>query len=236
MKAVILAGGRGTRLAPYTAVFPKPLVPIGERPIIDIILRQLGRFGFTDVTISLGHLGHLISAYYANGALPGLKIEYVVEKEALGTAGSLALVSGLDSTFLAMNGDILTNIDYRALVEHHRASGAALTIASHSKEVRIDLGVLELDGAGRLTGYREKPVERFPVSMGIYVYEPRMLRFITPGEYLDFPTLVLRGLAAGEKICAYRSDALWLDIGRREDYEEALRLYAERQEAFLGDE
>lgn len=236
MKAVILAGGRGTRLAPYTAVFPKPLVPIGERPIIDIILRQLGRFGFTDVTISLGHLGHLISAYYANGALPGLKIEYVVEKEALGTAGSLALVSGLDSTFLAMNGDILTNIDYRALVEHHRASGAALTIASHSKEVRIDLGVIELDGAGRLTGYREKPVERFPVSMGIYVYEPRMLRFITPGEYLDFPTLVLRGLAAGEKICAYSSDALWLDIGRREDYEEALRLYAERQEAFLGDE
>lgn len=234
MKAVILAGGRGTRLAPYTTVFPKPLVPIDDRPIVDIILEQLSRHGFTNVTISLGHLGHLIKAYYATGGGHGLIIDYVTEKDPLGTAGSLALIHGLDSTFLVMNGDILTTLEYRALIEHHRQSRAALTIACHVKEVSIDLGVLEIGEGGILTGYREKPVETFPVSMGIYVYEPRMMRHLVPGEYLDFPALVLRALAAGEKISVCRSDALWLDIGRREDYEEAQRVFCEKREQFIG--
>lgn len=234
MKAVILAGGRGTRLAPYTTVFPKPLVPIDDRPIMDIVLQQLAQHGFTDVIVSLGHLGHLIKAYYAGGHAHGLRLTYVMENEPLGTAGSLGLIEGLDSTFMVMNGDILTTLDYAELIGYHMSSGAALTIACHVKEVNIDLGVLEIGADGTLAGYREKPVERFPVSMGIYVYEPRMLRHIGTIEYLDFPALVHRALAAGEKVAVYRSDALWLDIGRREDHEEAQRIFIEKKDLFLS--
>ncbi len=233
MKAVILAGGRGTRLAPYTTVFPKPLVPISDRPIIDIILQQLAQYGITDVTISLGHLGHLIQAYYAAGSVYGLRLSYVSESQPLGTAGSLTLVPGLDSTFLVMNGDILSTLDYHALICHHRTVGAGLTIATHLKEVRIDLGVLETGAEDLVIGYHEKPVKHFPVSMGIYIYEPRILKLISPGEYLDFPDLVTRAINACEKVVAYKNDAVWLDIGRREDYEDAQRVFEERRREFI---
>src|SRR5512136_1705598 len=167
MKAVILAGGKGTRLAPYTTIFPKPLVPIGERPILEIIIRQLVRHGIGDIVLSVGHLGELIEAYFQNGHrnIPGLTLEYFREKQPLGTAGSLAMIPGLDETFLAMNGDILTTLNYRALIKHHREQGAALTIAMHQKDVKIDLGVLETNASGVLTSYVEKPLYSFAVSM-----------------------------------------------------------------------
>jgi len=172
MKTVILAGGKGTRLAPYTTIFPKPLVPIGDRPILEIIIRQLVRHGLGDILLSVGHLGELIEAYFQNGHrnIPGLKLEYFRERNPLGTAGSLAMIPGLDETFIAMNGDILTTLNYEALIAHHRERGAALTIAMHQKDVRIDLGVLNTDADGDLVTYDEKPLYSFNVSMGVYVY------------------------------------------------------------------
>ncbi len=230
MRAVILAGGRGTRLAPYTTIFPKPLVPIGDRPILEIIVRQLAHQGFGDILLSVGHLGELIEAYFQNGHrnIAGLRLSYFRESQPLGTAGSLALIPGLTDTFLVMNGDVLTTLDYRSLVEHHRSRGALLTIAMHSKNVQVDLGVLETNIAGELTAYREKPLFSFDVSMGIYVYEPEVLSYIPKGQYLDFPDLVLNLLADGRKVVGFHSDDYWLDIGRREDYELAQQEFPSR--------
>jgi NDP-mannose synthase len=234
MKTVILAGGKGTRLAPYTTIFPKPLVPIGDRPILEIIIRQLVRQGFGDILLSVGHLSELIEAYFQNGHrnIPGLKLEYFRETRPLGTAGSLAMIPGLDTTFLVMNGDILTTLNYQALVRHHQEHRAALTIAMHQKDVQIDLGVLEADACGNLTSYSEKPLYHFEVSMGIYVYEPHVLRYMPKGQYLDFPDLARLLLEKGEKVSGFRSQDYWLDIGRREDYELAQLEYSSRAAEF----
>jgi NDP-mannose synthase len=234
MKAVILAGGKGTRLAPYTTIFPKPLVPIGDRPILEIIIRQLVRNGFGDIVLSVGHLGELIEAYFQNGHrnIPGLNLRYQREAQPLGTAGPLAMIPGLDDTFLVMNGDILTTLDYRALVAFHRTQGAALTIAMHQKEVWIDLGVLETNRLQELLLYREKPVLKFDVSMGIYIYEPNVLNYIGRNECLDFPELVRRLLGERERVLGYHSDDYWLDIGRREDYELAQQEFGARAAEF----
>jgi NDP-mannose synthase len=232
MKAVILAGGKGTRLVPYTTIFPKPLVPIGDRPILEIIIRQLVRHGIGDILVSVGHLGELIEAYFQNGHrnIPGLNLQYFRESQPLGTAGPLALIPGLDETFLVMNGDVLTTLDYRAMLKFHSTSGAALTVAMHGKSVAVDLGVLEVNEHCELTGYQEKPVLNLRVSMGIYAYEPRVLQYIEKGCYLDFPNLVQRLLAQGERVCGYQSEDYWLDIGRREDYELAQQEYQSRAE------
>lgn len=234
MKTVILAGGKGTRLAPYTTIFPKPLVPIGDRPILEIIVRQLVRQGFGDILLSVGHLGELIEAYFQNGHrnIPGLNLEYFREKQPLGTAGSLAMIPGLDETFLAMNGDILTTLNYQALIQYHRERQAALTIAMHEKDVRIDLGVLETNERSELTSYREKPLYSFAVSMGIYVYEPHVLRYMPKGQYMDFPDLVKLLLNKGERIVGFPSQDYWLDIGRREDYELAQLEFSSRAKEF----
>lgn len=234
MKTVILAGGKGTRLAPYTTVFPKPLVPIGERPILEIIIRQLVNQGLCDILLSVGHLGELIEAYFHNGrrGIPGLQLSYFREQQPLGTAGPLAMISGLDETFLVMNGDVLTTLDLQNLIRSHQQQRAALTIAVQQKEIRIDLGVLEVDHNGNLTAYDEKPLYHFDVSMGIYVYEPRVLDYIPRGQHLDFPDLVKRLLENGERVSAYRSKDYWLDIGRREDYELAQKEFSARAAEF----
>jgi NDP-sugar pyrophosphorylase family protein len=234
MKTVILAGGKGTRLVPYTTIFPKPLVPIGERPILEIIIRQLVRQGFGDIVLSVGHLGELIEAYFQNGHknIPGLKLHYHRESQPLGTAGPLALIPGLTETFLVMNGDVLTTLDYRELVSFHRSCAAALTVAMHRKDIKVDLGVLETSGTGELTAYREKPLFSFDVSMGIYVYEPRVLRYIPAGQYLDFPDLVVCLIDHGEKVVGFQSQDYWLDIGRREDYELAQQEFCSRAAEF----
>ena len=234
MKTVILAGGKGTRLAPYTTIFPKPLVPIGDRPILEIIIRQLARQGLGDIILSIGHLGELIEAYFQNGRrnIPGLTLDYFRENEPLGTAGPLAMIPGLDETFLAMNGDILTTLDYLALLRRHREQKAALTIAMHRKDIKIDLGVLETNDEGNPVSYNEKPVYSFDVSMGIYVYEPRVLEYIPKGKYMDFPDLVRTLLSQGEKVAGFHSQDYWLDIGRREDYELAQQEFDSRAAEF----
>jgi NDP-sugar pyrophosphorylase family protein len=234
MKAVILAGGKGARLAPYTTIFPKPLVPIGEQPILEIIIRQLVRQGIQDITLSVGYLGELIEAYFQNGHchIPGLSLSYVRETHPLGTAGPLARIPGLNGTFLVMNGDVLTTLNYQALCAFHRESRAALTIATHRKDVQIDLGVLETNDNHELVAYREKPRYSFDVSMGVYVYEPGVLRYIAEGEYLDFPDLVVRLLDCREKVVGFHSEDFWYDIGRREDYELAQQEFQARAAAF----
>jgi len=237
MKVVILAGGKGTRLAPYTTVFPKALVPVADLPIVEILIRQLAFYGMTDVVLSVGHLGELIRAYFSgNHRLPPeVSVSYVTEAKPLGTAGSLTLVEGLEDTFLVANGDVLTTLDFGRLVEYHRQRSAAMTVAMHQKEVRTDLGVMEVDSASRVTGYREKPVLTYRVSMGVYVYEPRVLRLIPAGEYLDFPDLVHRLLDAGELVHAYPSNDFWLDIGRPEDYARATEEFLTRRAEFHAD-
>lgn len=236
MRAVILAGGRGTRLYPYTIVFPKPLMPIGDVPILEIVVRQLKYYGISDIVMAVGHLAELLMAYFGDGSRFGVQISYSRETNPLGTAGPLALIPGLDETFLVMNGDVLTTLDYRALIAHHRANGSVATIASHRRDVRIDLGVIQTDATGRITDYIEKPSYHYLVSMGIYVFEPAVLRQIEPGQRLDFPDLVLRLLAAGERVQSYLFDGYWLDIGRPDDYSQATAEFEQLRKQFLPDE
>jgi NDP-sugar pyrophosphorylase family protein len=222
-KVVILAGGRGTRLAPYTSILPKPLMPIGDRAILEIVVDQLVRQGFSDIALSVGHLSHLIRAVFDQRTRTDATITFVQEEKALGTAGPLRLVKKLDQTFLAMNGDVLTTLDYRALVRHHHESGNLLTIATHERRVKIDYGVLYLDdidsGCGRVLAYNEKPEIASLVSMGVYVIEPQALVHIPDHEYFDIPDLVQSLLAAGDPVGAFTYDGLWFDIGRKDDYE-----------------
>lgn len=223
MRAVILAGGRGRRLAPFTAAFPKPLVPVGDRAVLEVLIRRLVAAGVEEVVLSVDHLAELIMAYVEGH--PGLRklarYRFVRDERPGGTAGPLKRIEGLGDTFLVCNGDLLTELDLRALVAHHRAQGAALTVAVHRKPVKLALGVLDLDDAGHITRYTEKPEFQYDVSMGVYVYDARALGFITPGEYLDFPDLVGRLIAAGETVAAFRTDAYWLDIGNPDDYARA---------------
>lgn len=234
LRAVILAGGKGTRLAPFTASFPKPLVPLGNKPVLEVLIAWLHSHGITDITLTLGHLKALLRAYFAESSdlSDSLRLRYVEESTPTGTAGSLAMVPDLDETFLVMNGDLLTNLNLHELVAWHRARGAAVTIAAHRRRVKVDLGVLDLDAAQDIVGYHEKPEHLHHVSMGVYVYEPHVLRYITSGQYLDFPDLVHRLLAAGEKVSAFVNESLWLDIGRPDDYARAQELFAERREEF----
>lgn len=235
-RIVILAGGKGTRLRPFTASFPKPLVPIGDKPILAILLSQLAQQGFPRITLALGHLAELIKAYIGEHQTltKCLEIDYVLEETPTGTAGSLSLISGLDDTFIVVNGDVLTDLDFADLLESHRESGAALTIATHRKDVKIDFGILEAGPDSIVTGYVEKPDKHFEVSMGVYVYEPRVLRFIPPGRYLDLPDLVQILMRNGEKVGVYRNDAFWLDIGRPDDYAQAQEIYEADSARFGG--
>ena len=235
MKAVVLAGGKGSRLAPYTKVLPKPLMPIGDdMPILEILLRQLKRFGIDEVTLAVGYSAGLLRAFFQDGSRLGLNISYSFEDQPLGTAGPLSLLNDLDDTFLVMNGDVLTSLHFPDLIDNHRSTGAAATIASHVKKVKIDLGVLRTSKDLEVIGYLEKPTYDFMVSMGIYVFEPRVLSHIGHGEHLDFPELVLRLLGAGEKVVSYPFDGYWMDLGRFEDYEQAVNEFEYMKPQLLG--
>jgi NDP-mannose synthase len=233
MRAVVLAGGKGTRLAPYTHILPKPLMPIGDMPILEVLLRQMKRAGVDEVVLTVGHLAQLLQAFFLDGGQWGLNIQYSFENQPLGTAGPLSLIEGLDETFLVTNGDVLTSLDLRELIAFHRAQGGIATIAVHRRKVKIDLGVVQWNGGNTIAGYIEKPVYDYTVSMGLYVFEPRVLEFIPRDRYLDFPDLVLKLIAAGEKVVGYTFDGYWKDLGRPDDYEEAARDFAEMQAEFL---
>ena len=236
MRAVVLAGGKGTRLVPYTKILPKPLMPIGDMPILEVILLQMKEEGITDVTLTVGHLSHLLKAFFQDGSSLGLRIDYSYEEKPLGTAGPISMIDGLDSTFLVMNGDVLTKLRLRELVKFHKEQGAIATIAAHHRQNRIDLGVIIKNGDCRIADYIEKPVTDYLVSMGIYIFEPEVLKYIPRGEYLDFPDLVKILINSKEKVVGYEYDGYWQDLGRPDDYEMATRDFESMRNEFLPEE
>lgn len=233
MKAVILAGGKGTRLAPYTRVLPKPLMPVGDMPILEILMRQLKSQGVEEIILTVGHMAGLLRAFFNDGEQLGLNIRYSYEDNPLGTAGPLAQVTGLDDTFIVTNGDVLTTLKIGEMVSFHKQQGAAATIAMHQRKVKIDLGVILTNQGSDVVGYIEKPIYDYSVSMGIYVFEPRVLNYIPRGEYLDFPNLVHRLLGAREKVAGYPFDGYWQDLGRPDDYEQASQDFEQMRSEFL---
>jgi NDP-sugar pyrophosphorylase family protein len=218
---VLLAGGKGTRLRPFTATIPKPLLPLGDVPIIEVVIRQLAAAGISRITIALGHLGHLFSATLGDGSRFGVTITYYPEDEPLGTAGPLRRIAELGDPFLVMNGDLLTTLDYRHLIDAHLAGDPWATIAVRRRDVKVDLGVVVTAEDGRLLDYREKPVIPCEVSMGINVLAKRTIDLIPPKGKFDMPELMLAILRRGHEVRAYTTDCYWQDIGRLDDYEQA---------------
>lgn len=236
MKAIVLAGGKGTRMAPYTNILPKPLLPIDDMPILEVLIRQMKRCGIEEVILTVGHMAYLLESYFKDGSYYGVDISYSKEDEPLGTAGPLSLLEGLDETFLVMNGDILTTLNFGNLIKYHRDRGGVATVATHRKKVNIDLGVVHVNGGDEIENYTEKPSMDFRVSMGIYVFEPTVLKYIPEGEYLDFPDLVLKLIAAGERVISYAFDGYWQDLGRHEDYQEAWQDFRHMKDEILGED
>jgi NDP-mannose synthase len=233
IRVVILAGGKGTRLRPYTTVFPKPLMPINDMPILEVVLRQLKSFGFEKITLSVNHLADLIQTFFGNGGKLGLDISYCMEDKPLGTAGSISLVENLTEHFLVMNGDLLTTLDYSAMMRSHIDSKATATIGIFPREVKVDFGVLELGQKGELVQYKEKPCFEFLVSMGVNAFHESVLDFIPKGKYLDIPTLMMNLKNTGKQVLTYRSKCQWLDIGRPDDYEQALTIFEQNKNLYL---
>src|SRR4051812_10369968 len=215
LRAVVLAGGEGTRLAPYTRVLPQPLLPVGDRPILEIVIAQLRDAGADDIVIATGYLSGLIEAYFGDGSAFGVSITYAREEAPLGTAGPLASIDGLDERFVLMNGDVLSDLSVVDMVRAHTQSGAVATIATHFETVEIDFGVLRLGAReGRIAPIEaidEKPSYVLDVSMGIYCFEPEVLDFVRPGERRDFPELIEALIEAGLPVNSYRHEGSWLD-------------------------
>lgn len=235
MRAIILAGGKGTRLVPYTAVLPKPLMPIGEMPILEIVLRQLARHHIDDITLAVGYLAELLMAYCGDGSKFGVKLDYSREDGPLGTAGPIALLPDVHDTFLVMNGDLLTTLDYTRMWKFHKDRGAIATLASYKRTVKIDLGVIESED-GWVKDYIEKPSYDYAVSTGIYIFEPQVRTYLQRGEHLDLPELVLKLLRAGQKVNVFEFDGYWLDIGRHDDYASAVEQFAAHRSEFLPED
>jgi NDP-sugar pyrophosphorylase family protein len=234
MKAVILAGGKGTRLAPYTTVFPKPLMPIDGMPILEVVVKQLAHFRIKELIFTVSRQSEpLLSAYFGNGSQYGANIRYSKEEKPLGTAGPLSLIPDLPETFLVMNGDILTTLNYERLIQYHRRRQGIVTIAMNQKRIPLELGVMEFDPEYRLTRYIEKPILSQSVSMGIYVFEIKVLQWIPHRKYLDFPELIQKLIKRGEKVVCYPSNDFWLDIGRHEDYEDAQKQFHKMRKKLL---
>ena len=237
MNAIILAGGKGTRLAPYTTVIPKPLMPIGDRPILEIILRQLKYYGIKDIILAVGHLPQLFQAFFKDGNDFGIHIAYSIEKDKLGTAGPISLIlNQLSETFLVMNGDLLTNLNYSGLIKFHQKRNAAATIALSKREVHVDYGVIESE-SGHFSRYIEKPRYSFKVSMGINVLNREAVRpYLQPGQYMDIPDLMTALANDDQAIACYEEDCRWLDIGRIDDYEQANAAFAENPTLFMPED
>jgi NDP-sugar pyrophosphorylase family protein len=233
MKTVILAGGKGRRLAPYTTILPKPLMPIGDMPILEVILRQLKNHGCEEVTMAVGHLSELLIAFFNDGKKYGLKINYSFEDQPLGTAGPLSQIKNLDESFIVMNGDLLTDLNYSNLYSFHKEQNAIATIATYHRQVKIDFGVIETDQNNTIQKFIEKPGLDYKVSMGIYVFNPEVLNYIKPETYFDFPDLVKLLINSGEKVVSYPFHGYWLDIGRPDDYEKAINEFETNKRLFL---
>ncbi|MCD6097652.1 NTP transferase domain-containing protein [bacterium] len=234
MKTVILAGGKGTRLRPYTTIIPKPLLPVGGMPILDVVLKQLASYAISEVHLAVGYLGELIKTYFGKERY-GMPLYYHFECDPLGTAGPLANIEGLDDTFVVMNGDVLSTLDLDEFVEFHKSKKAVASIATYNRDVYIDFGILKIDENRYLTDYIEKPTLKYSVSMGVYLFEADVLAYIEKGKYLDFPDLIRILISKGERVASFPFDGYWLDIGRHEDYEKAIEEFDSiKDELFKG--
>lgn len=228
MRAIILAGGKGTRLKPYTTVIPKPLVPVGnEMPIVEIVIRQLVNHGFEHITIAVNHLANLIMAFFGDGQKWNVKIDYSLEDKPLSTIGPLTLISDLPENFLVMNGDILCDLNYREFYDYHVKNGNDITVSVFKREAKIDFGVLKFNAGNCITEFFEKPTYHFDVSMGIYCLNRSIVEQLPKGKPYGFDNLMIDGLRKKQKIIAKPFDGFWLDIGRPEDYESANENYQE---------
>lgn len=234
MKTVILCGGKGTRLAPFTYVLPKPMMPIGDKAILEVLLQQLRRYGFTEIVLAVGYLASLMKAYFKDGQQYDLNITYSDELEPLGTAGPLAQIPELNETLLVCNGDVLSTLNFHEFYNFHKEQGGILTIAMHQRQVHIDLGIIEQNnGEHVITNYIEKPSLDYKVSMGFYFLEPHALEYIPPNQYFDFPDLVKLLLSKGERVVGYPFEGYWRDLGNREDYEQACKDFEIMRSEFL---
>lgn len=233
MRAVILAGGLGTRLFPYTLVLPKPLVPVGDKPIIEIVIRQLTNCGFDRITIAVGYHAELIMAVLGDGKKFQVKIDYSVEEKPLNTIGPLRLIPDLNESFLAMNGDLLTDLNYADLFAAHQKNGSILTIAACKRHVSLSLGVLTYDENRRVVSFQEKPQFDYDVSMGVYIFEPQILDYIPPDQPFGFDGLVSRLLEAKEKVSVYPFAGRWLDMGTQDDLSRAVEEVEAHPERYL---
>lgn len=233
-RAVILAGGRGTRLRPYTVVLPKPLMPLGEEPILEVIVKQLSARGFDHITMAVNHQAEIIKAFFGDGSKWKLKIDYSLEEKPLGTMGPLRNIADLPEDFLVMNGDVLTDRDFGEFHQHHTSSGDIFTISSVRRTQAIDYGVLHVDEQWRLSGFQEKPKTSYLVSMGVYMLNRRVLDYIPADIAFGFDNLMYKLLEAGERVSVSIHEGLWLDIGRPDDYHEAIDLYERERSTLLG--
>ena len=230
---VVLAGGKGTRLLPYTTSLPKPLMPVGQYPILEILLRQLSHQGFRNVTLAVGHLAGLIQAYFREGQDWDLNINYAYETVPLGTAGPLLKLPPSRHSTLVLNGDLLTTVDFGSLVSYHEQHRPAATIGAKRRTQTVDFGVIETAGDGQITAFREKPSLDYLVSIGVYVFSPSVMSFIPRGRRFDFPDLVQGLMASGQRVLSYETDAYWMDIGRPDDYSQANEDFPTMQKEFL---
>jgi NDP-sugar pyrophosphorylase family protein len=234
-RAVILAGGKGARLRPYTVVLPKPLMPIGEFPILEVIVKQLALHGFDHITMAVNHQAEIIKAFFQDGRKWGIRIDYSLEDAPLGTMGPLRLIPELPDNFLVMNGDVLTDLDYAGFFELHSGSGSIFSISSSVRNHVVDYGVLETNEMGSLSGFREKPSLQYQVSMGVYMVSRRALAYIPQEGPYGFDKLMLDLLAAGENVAVRPYRGYWLDIGRPDDYAQAIDVFEDMRANFLRD-
>lgn len=222
MRAIILAGGKGTRLKPYTTLIPKPLVPLGGKySILEIVIMQLKKSGFTHITLAVNHLAHLIMAYFGDGEKLGVKIDYSFEESELSTIGPLTLIDDLPENFLVMNGDILCDIDYKSFFIKHVNEGSKISVSSFKRHVKIDFGVLRYGSGGRLEKFEEKPEYNFDVSMGIYCINRSVIAALSRGQKYGFDDLMKDSLDKAQVVDVRPFSGYWLDIGRPDDYEHA---------------
>ena len=234
-RAVVLAGGKGTRLRPYTVVLPKPLMPIGEYPILEVVIRQLSRHGFDHITLAVNHQAELIKAFFGDGSKWNLYIDYSLEDQPLGTMGPLRLINDLPDNFLVMNGDILTDLDFNEFYIEHANNNKLFSISSYEREQYIDYGVLKVNHEGKLQGFVEKPKNKYNVSMGIYMVSKRALKFIPQSGLYGFDSLMLDLLKSNETVDVKAFNGYWLDIGRPDDYMQAIEQFNDMRDKFIHD-
>jgi NDP-mannose synthase len=232
-RAVVLAGGAGTRLRPYTVVLPKPLMPIGDYPILEVIIRQLVRHGFSHVTLAVNHQANILKAFFEDGNRWDVRIDYSLERKPRSTIAPLALISDLPENFLLMNGDVLTDLDLSGFLERHVGCGRLFTIAAARRWQQIDYGVLQIDSAQRLTEFSEKPLTEYLVSMGIYAVNRKILQFVPPDSKYGFDDLMKDLLRKDEPVDVEPYEGYWLDIGRPDDYMRAVDEFEQRKQQFL---